>query len=181
MTDIMRAARKGVAATVVMAGAAAFLAGAPQTVRAETPAGGTDISGKTLYVMPLSWLRYGEGLLSKPYTFTKNALEVKGRGKCSDAACPISVGGIDVFARRSRVDMVKPATGTVVTVRTLRRSDEGDDVKKAQEALIKAGAKITADGKYGRGTEAAVRDYQKKNGLGTDGAIGPQTRAKLLG
>ncbi len=168
---------------VVAAGltAAALMLAATPAARAETPAAGADVAGKTVYVLPLSWLRYGEGLLSKPYTFTRNALEVKGRGKCSAAACPINVGGIDVFARRSRIDLVKPATGTVVSYRTLRRGDEGDDVKAAQNALIKAGSKITADGKYGRGTEAAVRDFQRKNSLGVDGAIGPQTRAKLLG
>ena len=148
---------------------------------AETPASGADITGKTVYVTALSWLRYGEGLLSKPYTFTRNALEVKGRGKCSDAACPVVSNGVDLFARRSRVDQAKPATGTVVSERTLRRGDNGEDVKKVQQALVKAGYKVEVDGKYGRAVATAVRTFQSKAGLKADGSIGPLTRAKLAG
>lgn len=168
----------------VAAAGALMLALFPVPARADVPAAGTDIAGKTVYVIPLSWLRYGEGLVSRPYTFTRNALEVKGRGRCSDAACPVTVAGVDVFARRSRVDLVKPpvtAERPIVTERTLRRGDEGEDVRRLQQALVKAGYKLEVDGKYGRGTMAAVREFQRKNGLQADGNTGPQTRAKLPG
>jgi hypothetical protein len=178
MIDLRRYAR-GLCAG---AAAAAVLGLAPPTAKADVPAAGTDINGKTVFIIPLSWLRYGEGLVSRPYTFTRNALEVKGRGKCSDAACPVVVSGVEVFARRTRVDLAKPpvtAERPIATERTLRRGDEGEDVKRVQQALVKAGYKVEVDGKYGRGTMAAVREFQKKSGLNADGNFGPLTRAKL--
>jgi hypothetical protein len=57
----------------------------------------------------------------------------------------------------------------------LRRGDRGDDVKALQNAL-----KITADGIFGPGTEAAVRALQAKHGLTVDGIVGPATRARLV-
>lgn len=50
----------------------------------------------------------------------------------------------------------------------------GDDVKKLQQQLG-----ITTDGIYGKQTEAAVRDYQKKNNLAVDGIAGNQTLGSL--
>lgn len=149
---------------------------------ADVPAKGTDINGKTVYLQSLSWLRYGEGLLSKPHTFARQAMELKGRGKCTDVACPVVLSGVDVFARRTRLDLVKPAAAQpLLTERTLRVGDEGEDVKRVQQALVKAGHKVEVDGKYGRGTAAAVREFQKKSGLQADGNTGPLTRAKLMG
>lgn len=58
----------------------------------------------------------------------------------------------------------------------LRRGSKGEDVKHAQKLL-----KITVDGKFGPGTEAAVKASQKKAGLHQDGVIGPQTWKSLLG
>lgn len=52
-------------------------------------------------------------------------------------------------------------------------------VVKIQEALIAQGAKIKADGDMGSATQAALIDYQKKNGLAADGIAGPGTLAKL--
>jgi peptidoglycan hydrolase-like protein with peptidoglycan-binding domain len=40
---------------------------------------------------------------------------------------------------------------------------------------------IKADGKFGSGTEAAVIEYQSKNGLTPDGVVGPKTFASILG
>jgi peptidoglycan hydrolase-like protein with peptidoglycan-binding domain len=47
-------------------------------------------------------------------------------------------------------------------------------VKKLQEGLG-----IGADGIFGAGTEAAVKEYQASNGLGADGLAGPETLALL--
>ena len=65
---------------------------------------------------------------------------------------------------------------------TLRRGDKGPYVKLAQTELIGKGfdcGKTGADGDFGKNTEAAVKSFQKANGLKVDGIIGPQTWAAL--
>jgi len=52
-------------------------------------------------------------------------------------------------------------------------------VKAAQEALNRSGANITADGKMGPKTRAAIRAYQQKNGLSATGTLNAQTMQKL--
>jgi hypothetical protein len=139
-----------------------------------------NVDGKVLYVKPGSWIRYSDALISRVYTTTKVTLEVKGRGPCTKRLCPISHNNTDLWALRSRLDIAKPAADVVVVKeRTLREGDEGVDVKLAQEALNKNGAKIEADGKYGRTTVKAVQAFQEKNGLEADGDIGNATRLKL--
>ena len=63
----------------------------------------------------------------------------------------------------------------------LKKGSKGPEVNDLQKALNNAGAKpkLTEDGKFGPGTESAVRAFQKKNGLQEDGVVGPNTRAKL--
>lgn len=56
-----------------------------------------------------------------------------------------------------------------------------DDTKYAQELLNKNGYTLNTDGIYGKKTDAAVRDFQSKNGLTADGILGKNTWAKLLG
>ena len=56
----------------------------------------------------------------------------------------------------------------------LKRGSKGTEIKKMQEALG-----IDADGKFGPGTEKAVRDYQEANGLKADGLAGPNTLTSL--
>ncbi len=53
----------------------------------------------------------------------------------------------------------------------LKRGDHGDDVIEVQSQLISKGYKITADGDFGPGTEAAVKDFQTKNKLTVDGIV----------
>ena len=40
---------------------------------------------------------------------------------------------------------------------------------------------ISADGDFGPGTEAKLKEWQVANGLVADGIAGPKTLAKLLG
>lgn len=61
----------------------------------------------------------------------------------------------------------------------LKYGSSGDDVKKLQEALGFTGSDV--DGIYGQKTQAAVKDYQKSNGLTVDGIAGEQTLGKLYG
>ena len=64
---------------------------------------------------------------------------------------------------------------------TYRRGSSGQTVRTIQEKLIRWGyLDGTADGIYGSKTEAAVKLFQKKNGLTADGVVGPAT-LKALG
>ena len=66
----------------------------------------------------------------------------------------------------------------------LRQGDQGEDVKKLQNALIAAGHDVGAagaDGIYGKNTAQAVRDYQTKHKLQIDGIAGDETLGMLYG
>lgn len=68
------------------------------------------------------------------------------------------------------------------TTPTLRNGSSGSDVKTLQKALINAGYDVGssgADGIYGSKTAAAVKAYQKANGLAVDGIAGNQTLGHL--
>jgi putative chitinase len=58
----------------------------------------------------------------------------------------------------------------------LKLGSEGEDVKKLQ---IKLG--VDPIGKFGPKTDAAVKEWQSRNGLTADGVVGPNTWAKLMG
>lgn len=64
---------------------------------------------------------------------------------------------------------------------TISYGSSGNDVKKLQEELNKNGYKLDVDGQFGSKTQAAVNDYQKKNGLSVDGIVGKNTWGKLTG
>ncbi len=66
------------------------------------------------------------------------------------------------------------------TLKLTRPSLQGNDVQKLQQALIRQGENITADGEFGPGTEAALKRVQEKMGLKADGVAGPETLAKLM-
>lgn len=65
-------------------------------------------------------------------------------------------------------------------MKTIRLNSKGDDVKTLQSKLNALGGYgLAVDGIFGAKTEAAVRDFQKKNKLGVDGIVGPQTWTAL--
>ncbi|GLI31600.1 C40 family peptidase [Brachybacterium paraconglomeratum] len=63
----------------------------------------------------------------------------------------------------------------------LRWGSQGSSVEKLQSALNKEGASLAVDGKFGKLTHGAVKDYQRDNGLQVDGVVGPETRGSLNG
>ncbi len=73
-----------------------------------------------------------------------------------------------------------PGGSSSGSLTTLRYGSSGDAVKAMQESLTKLGyAPGAADGKFGRGTEAAVKQFQRNNGLTTDGLAGTKTLTLL--
>lgn len=66
----------------------------------------------------------------------------------------------------------------------LKYGSSGEEVTKLQNALISAGYDVGstgADGVYGTNTQAAVKAYQKANGLSVDGIAGENTLNSLYG
>ncbi len=57
---------------------------------------------------------------------------------------------------------------------------KGENVKTLQNLLNQQGYSLDEDGVFGAKTRAAVKDYQKKNGLLLDGIAGDQTWGSLL-
>lgn len=62
---------------------------------------------------------------------------------------------------------------------TIKNGCRGEDVKTLQSTLNKNGYNLTVDGIFGKNTETAVRDYQKKNALSIDGIVGAKTWTML--
>jgi N-acetylmuramoyl-L-alanine amidase len=69
-----------------------------------------------------------------------------------------------------------PAQAAIV----LEVGSSGNNVVKVQKRLIQYDyLDGVADGKYGAATQAAVRLFQRRNGLAVDGRVGPSTAAAL--
>lgn len=69
-----------------------------------------------------------------------------------------------------------PRSGTPTKQRpNLRRGNRGNDVRYLQQLLG-----ISADGEFGQQTEAAVKAFQKAEGMAVDGVVGPYTWRALL-
>jgi hypothetical protein len=59
---------------------------------------------------------------------------------------------------------------------------KGEEVRRIQERLKSEGLYMgPIDGEFGGGTEAAVKAFQRMDGLGVDGIVGPVTWKALLG
>lgn len=62
---------------------------------------------------------------------------------------------------------------------TVEKGDKGTPVRWVQKKLNKAGYKLSVDGKFGSGTDRALRDFQKKKVPPADGKCGRNTRNAL--
>lgn len=74
-----------------------------------------------------------------------------------------------------------PTTGAATTAPTTTTTTAMDATKvtELQKALNKNGAKLKVDGQWNKTVEAAVKDYQKKNGLQVTGQVDASTMTKL--
>ena len=66
------------------------------------------------------------------------------------------------------------------TVGASSRADERS-VRRLQLALAEQGADRRVDGRFGKATEGALREFQERNGLKGDGVAGPATWGRLAG
>lgn len=63
---------------------------------------------------------------------------------------------------------------------TVKKGSQGNAVRALQRELQDEGYKLTVDGKFGPGTESAVKSYQKKQKLSADGIVGIKTWGSLI-
>jgi len=63
----------------------------------------------------------------------------------------------------------------------LRAGATGRPTLELQAFLNACGSSLVVDGAFGTKTDAAVRAYQRYQGIRVDGIVGPQTRGKLFG
>jgi hypothetical protein len=94
---------------------------------------------------------------------------------------------VDVRAIRSRWEEVTNLNGVVTFLPNPELKDGqcismgamGDKVMWIQAHLVKHGAKIEINGKFGATTDTAVDNFQRTHGLIVDGLVGEKTIAKL--
>jgi putative chitinase len=135
------------------------------------------------------WVETKEGALASALWFwnTNKLNAVADTGNVAALTKKINGGDIGLADRQARyakamaalggkIDAVAPAAAPAASTGVLRVGSTGHDVKRMQVAL-----RITADGSFGPGTEAALKKWQSANGLTPDGVAGPKTLAKLLG
>ena len=84
-----------------------------------------------------------------------------------------------------KTEAAAPATGTssTKTYATIKKGSTGAIVVDMQRKLLAKGYKLPkygVDGDFGSETLAAVKAFQKDNGLTVDGIVGPATWEKLL-
>jgi len=77
--------------------------------------------------------------------------------------------------------MVSACWFSVASASSLGIGDQGNEVAEVQGALAGLGYDVVADGDFGPGTVAAVKDFQAAHGMEIDGSVGPATYAALLG
>lgn len=77
-----------------------------------------------------------------------------------------------------------PGPNTLAGCPTVKKGAKGNITKWIQKRLISIGYSCGSsgvDGDFGSGTEKAVKNFQKANGLTADGIVGKDTWKKLLG
>lgn len=90
----------------------------------------------------------------------------------------------DVCAEQDPGEEAQPANPYAEPSVNLKRGSRGEGVKWAQWELDQRGYDLGADGidsDFGRKTDAAVRAFQKAEGLQVDGIVGVRTRGRMKG
>lgn len=141
----------------------------------------------------LTELGYYTGDISGKYTTaTRNAVKTfqKKHGITADGVCGASTQeklfGASAMAANATATPKPTATPTPVPTfqlpsATVRQGDSGDNAKMVQQRLKDLGYYTgKVDGKFGSGSVAALKTFQKKHGIDQDGVAGANTCAILF-
>lgn len=99
-----------------------------------------------------------------------------------ELSLPLTVRGVAIDAESLDAEPPVTASAIVGDERLLSLKEvfmQGEDVRAVQRALKAAGLPVDPDGVFGPDTETAVKAYQARNGLVSDGIVGPATSAHL--
>lgn len=88
-------------------------------------------------------------------------------------------GGIPMSRDMADVIYGAPEPMNPMLLPRIHPQDNRSHVSAVQAELQARGYNIRVDGQYGPKTKAAVKKFQRKNGLVADGVIGPQTLRAL--
>lgn len=73
------------------------------------------------------------------------------------------------------------AVSGIASAAAFEQGDEGQEVAAIQAKLSALGYNVSADGDFGDQTTAAIKAFQKDQGLAADGVVGSQTYRRLMG
>lgn len=94
---------------------------------------------------------------------------------CAETLAPFGMTGNTARQFTNPCD----ANAPVLQYRSARPGSVGHNTRAIQIALVSLGYVMPVDGRYGPLTQAAVLDYQTRNGLSVDGIAGRQTQGSL--
>lgn len=124
----------------------------------------------------------GIAVLKKEYSLSHGSIIGYGRPKWNDGYT--GNGSIEIKEKVETPKPVeKPKEEDTVILDTLKLGDKGPQVKSMQLLLIGNGYRCGiwgADGDFGAKTDAALKKFQKANGLAVDGLYGPKSQNKLI-
>ncbi|HEY9909787.1 MAG TPA: peptidoglycan-binding protein [Thermosynechococcaceae cyanobacterium] len=90
----------------------------------------------------------------------------------------LNISPVDGFSKGNKIPDVSPSSVERVLLLS-HPNQEGEDVRKVQQALVNVGIGVTVDGFFGPATDLAVRKFQGLNRLSVDGKVGPGTRKAM--
>ena len=93
----------------------------------------------------------------------------------AEAVTPGAVPAAAVPVSYTHLGLIVPYPGIV-----LRSGSVGGCVRLVQQKLNAEGERLTTDGKFGASTVAAVKRYQTRHSLTSDGSVGKDTWEKMF-
>ena len=144
----------------------------------------TDMAALATFAEYYNGLGYHYKKTASPYVYSGTDQYNRGKyvadGRYSKTHRDNQLGVVTMLNYLSEMDALGGSAADTALAGTsqpmLAKGDSGDAVELLQEKLKGAGHyKGGVDGDYGRGTRAAVRRFQRAQGLTPDGKVGPDT------